>query len=53
MNRQVLPQTGWKLEICSQDKSKFPISHETTHVVHQIGIDITTETHRVLEVRCE
>ena len=47
MNRLVLPHIGWEIEIRSQDKWKFPISRERTHVVHQIGIDTAAENHRV------
>ena len=53
MNRSVLPQAGWEIEVRSQDKWEFPISREKTHVVHHIGIDIAAETHSVFEVRCE
>ena len=45
MNRQVLPQTRWEIEVRSQVRK--------THVVHQIGMDIAAETRRVLEIRCE
>ena len=50
---QVLPQTGWEIEVSSKDKWDFPISRENTHVMHQIDFDMAAETYRVLEVRCE
>ena len=53
IDRQVLPQTGWEIEVTSKDKWDFPISREKTHVMHQIDFDIAAETYRVLEVRCE
>ena len=53
MNRQVLPQTGREIEIRTTDEWELPIPREKTRVVHQIGIDIAAETHRLFEVLCE
>ena len=44
---------GGKLKSAPRMNENPPSSREKTHVLHQIGIGVTAETDRVLEIRCE
>ena len=53
MHGQVLLQAWRKIGIGSQNEWKLSVSRETTHVLHQIGVDIAAETDGVLEISCQ
>ena len=48
-----LPQAWREIEIRSQNEWKLSVSREKTHVLHQIGVDVSAETNGVLEISCK
>ena len=53
MEGRVLPPARREIEVRSLDEWESSVSGKKAHVVHQIGNNFTTKSHRMFKISCE